>query len=103
MDDDLFDKFGLPKELNVGDSIAKENQTITLTTIKKKFGKKYTVVDGIDTKEVDIKSIAKKLKAKFACGGTAKGGVIELQGDHLGNIKKALVDLGFAPESISEK
>lgn len=91
---------GLPKELGVWENIAKEGQKITVALIKKKFGKKYTVVKGINEHEVDIKDIAKKLKNKFACGGTAKDGVVELQGDHTREIKKELVKLGFSPDSI---
>ena len=91
---------GLPKELGAWDNIAKENQKITIKIIKKKFGKKYTVIQGINKHEVDIKSIAKKLKTKFACGGTAKDGVIELQGDHMKEMRKELVNLGFSPDQI---
>ncbi|MFT4312030.1 MAG: stress response translation initiation inhibitor YciH [Candidatus Woesearchaeota archaeon] len=100
MDDELLDKFGLPKELNVGDMIAKQDQQITVSKIKKKFGKPYTVIEGIDGKDIDIKDIAKKLKAKFACGGTFKSNMIELQGDHVAKIKDALVVIGFDAQSI---
>ena len=31
---------------------------------------------------------------------TAKGGAIELQGNHKGKVRKALEELGFAPETI---
>ena len=91
---------GLPKELSTWDNIAMENQTIKIKIIKKKFGKQYTVVEGLNSSEVDIKDICKKLKNKFACGGTAKKEVVELQGNHLLSIKDALVDIGFAPETI---
>ena len=93
-------KCGLPKELCVCETIAKEQQKIKITTIKKKFGKTYTVINGIDEKEINLKETAKKLKAKFACGGTAKEGKIELQGNHKQNVKQFLVEMGFAPESI---
>lgn len=91
---------GLPKELGVWDNITKESQKIIIKVIKKKFGKKYTVINGINEHEVDIKDVAKKLKSKFACGGTAKQGIVELQGDHTRNIRKELIKLGFAPDSI---
>ena len=91
---------GLPKELSAWDNIAKEGQKIVVRIIKKKFGKQYTVIEGLNASEVDIKDLAKKLKNKFACGGTAKKDIVELQGNHLTNIKDALVDMGFAPESI---
>jgi len=97
---DICPKCGLPKDLCVCESIAKESQKIEVTTDKKKFGKIYTVINGIDTKEIDIKSLLKKLKSKFACGGTAKEGKIELQGNHKSKVKGILVESGFAPESI---
>ncbi|MBU4493596.1 MAG: stress response translation initiation inhibitor YciH, partial [Nanoarchaeota archaeon] len=68
--------------------------------INKKFGKKYTVIEGIDSKEIDIKDLTKKLKTKFACGGTAKEGKIELQGDHKQRVKENLVQMGFSHETI---
>ncbi len=91
---------GLPEDLCVCETIAKESQKITIYVERKKFGKKYTVVQGIDTKEIDIKDIAKALKSKLACGGTAKEGVIELQGEHIQRVMSYLVELGFAPETI---
>lgn len=91
---------GLPKELCVCETIAKESQKITIKNEKKKFGKVYTVIEGIDEKQIDLKELVKKLKAVFACGGTAKSGKIELQGDHKNNAKKMLVQNGFAPETI---
>ena len=91
---------GLPKELCVCETIAKESQKVTVSTIKKKFGKKYTLIKGININEINTKDLAKKLKAKFACGGTAKKDYIELQGDHTKDIKKALTELGFDPNTI---
>jgi len=91
---------GLPKELCVCETIAKESQKIKVSSIKRKFGKMYTIVEGIDQKEIDIKDVGKKLKSKFACGGTVKDGVIELQGKHLQGVKDVLIDMGFRPETI---
>ncbi|RME52808.1 stress response translation initiation inhibitor YciH [Candidatus Woesearchaeota archaeon] len=99
-----FDRItGLPKELVSFEDIAKESQTVTVSTVKKKFGKIHTVVEGINQHEVDVKDITKRLKNKFACGGTVKDGVIELQGDHTKTIKDVLVSLGFSPETIEVK
>lgn len=91
---------GLPKELCVCETIAKESQKITIELVKKKFGKKYTVISGIDQKEIDIKELTKKLKAKLACGGTDKAGTIDLQGDHKVQVKRLLVEMGFAPDTV---
>ena len=90
---------GLPEDLCVCETIAREQQRITVSTEKRKFGKKYTLIHGIK-KEANINELAKKLKSKFACGGTAKNGRIELQGDHKLKMKQALVDLGFPAETI---
>jgi translation initiation factor 1 len=94
---------GLPKELCVCESIAKETQAITVELEKKKFGKIYTVISGLDEKEIDLDELAKKLKSKFACGGTIKEGRVELQGDHKVKVKDFLATMGFAPETIMVK
>ena len=90
---------GLPEDLCVCESIAREQSKITIKIEKRKFGKKYTIVSGI-TKDSNVEEMCKKLKNKFACGGTAKSGEIALQGDHKSRIKAALVDLGFPEETI---
>ena len=97
---DICNTCGLPKELCVCEQIAKESQKIIAKIVKKKFGKQYTMIEGIDTNEIDIKEVAKKLKNKLACGGTAKSGYIELQGNHLNKVQESLIELGFAPETI---
>jgi translation initiation factor 1 len=94
---------GLPTDLCVCDQIAREQQRITVAIERKKFGKKYTVITGINEHEVDIKDLAKKLKNKLACGGTGKGSAVELQGDHLRTIKEDLVTLGFSADTIDIK
>jgi translation initiation factor 1 len=91
---------GLPKELCVCETIAKESQKIKVYTVKKKFGKVYTAVEGISNRDIDMKEITKKLKSQLACGGTFKDEKIELQGNHMATIRDALVKLGFAPETI---
>ena len=94
---------GLPKELGLFDNVAKENQKVTVTIEKKRFGKEYTIIQGIDTKAIDLKDLAKTLKHKLACGGTAKDGQIELQGNHLDEVPAILIKNGFAPETIEIK
>ena len=96
-------KCGLPEELCMCESIAKETQKIVVKTEKKKFGKVYTIIEGVDDKEIDMKNLAKQLKSKFACGGTAKEGKIELQGNHTQRTKEELQKIGFAPETIEVK
>ena len=93
----------MPKELCVCEEIAREQQRINVYSIKRKFGKKVTIVEGIDEKQLDLKELTKKLKSKLACGGTTKEGRIELQGDHKARVKDVLVEMGFSPNMIDMK
>lgn len=97
---EICSKCGLVKDLCVCETIAKENQIINVFTEKRAFGKTYTLVKGMDEKEIDLKDLAKKLKSELACGGTSKEGKIELQGDHKNKVKKILVNIGFSSDSI---
>jgi len=90
----------LPKELCVCEEIAREQQRINVYTMKRKFGKFVTVIEGLDEKQVNIKDLAKKLKSELACGGTSKDGRIELQGHHKVRVKEVLTELGFSPDMI---
>ena len=98
---DIDPNFGLPTESDVFEEIAKSEQHIKVTTDKRRYGKIITLVIGLD-KHIDMKGIAKTLKEKLACGGTIKDGVIELQGNHLKQVKSILVKLGFPADSISD-
>src|SRR3989344_2506508 len=94
---------GLPKDLCVCQTIAQAEQQIIIKVVKRRFGKLTTTVEGLDEKTIDLKDLAKKLKNKFACGGTAKNGVIELQGNHADKMKEELVKLGFSADQIVVK
>ncbi len=100
---EICPKCGLVKELCVCETIAKESQLIKVFLERKKFRKFCTIIEGIDQKEIDIKDLAKKLKEKLACGGTAKEGKVELQGDHKNKVKEILAGMGFPPDSIEVK
>jgi len=91
---------GLPKELGIGENLAKSEQRIKIKEEKRKFGKVITVIEGFNEKDINLKDISKKLKSKFACVGTVKGNTIELQGNHAKKAKEELIKLGFAPDSI---
>ena len=97
---EICPKCGLPKDLCVCETIAKETQRIKVYTEKRKFGKVHTIVQGIDEREIDLKGLGKKLKGHLACGGTVKEGRIELQGNHPHEVKDFLIGLGFAKERI---
>ncbi len=90
----------LDELINAEEEIAKEQQKIKIKLDKRKFGKEVTIIEGIDEKSVDIKSLVKTLKKSLGCGGTYKDGVIELQGDQRYRAKKILVQEGFLEENI---
>ncbi len=93
-------KCGLPTDLCMCQTIAKEEQRIRIRKEKKRYGKLMTIIEGIDKTTIDIKDVAKKLKSKFACGGTVKDSTIELQGDHVAKVKDVLIKLGFNSDTI---
>ena len=100
---EICTKCGLPKEICVCETIAKESQKIVVSLEKKRFGKKYTTIKGIDEKSIDLKELLRKLKNEFACGGTVKNKKIELQGDHKYKIKESLIKIGFVEDTIEIK
>jgi len=96
---EICSKCGLPKELCACGIIAKEQEKVRVRMVKKGFGKKMTIVEGI-SKELEPKEILRELKTRLACGGTVKDNMIELQGDHRAKARETLIKLGFPPEQI---
>lgn len=96
---DICPKCGLPLELCVCNVLDRETETkIRVYTKKAKFNKLMTVVEGINTDEIE--KTAKSLKRILACGGTYRDNSIELQGAHKEAAKKALISIGYRSESI---
>lgn len=91
---------GLPQDLCVCEEMSKEQQRIRIRLERRKWGKKYTVIDGIDSKDVSLSKIASQLKTKCACGGTAKDDKIALMGDHRAVVRESLIEMGFPEENI---
>lgn len=92
-------KCGLPKDLCVCEVLQKEGSKIIKVTVdKSKFRKLVTLVEGVD--KTYLKKTLKGLKTGLACGGTLRGDVIVLQGDHKKRIKALLIKLGYPEESI---
>jgi translation initiation factor 1 len=98
---EICPKCGLPIQACVCGEIEKSEQRIKVETVKRTYGKIITLVSGF--RDIDIKSILKKLKQSLACGGTIKSGIVELQGDHKGKVKPFLIEMGFPEESIDDQ
>lgn len=62
---------------------------------KGRKGAGVTVITGIQSHPEGLKQIAKELKQTCGSGGTVKGGVIEIQGDHRDLLVTALKKSGY--------
>ncbi|MCW4020311.1 MAG: translation initiation factor [Candidatus Bathyarchaeota archaeon] len=91
---------GLPKDICVCGEISKEQQKILVRRQIRRYRKSMTIIDGLDSKEVNLKKLAKKMKNFCACGGTAKNGQILLQGDQREKVHRFLIQAGYPEENI---
>lgn len=66
----------------------------------RRWGKPVTIVQGLPKTGRSLAEVAHRLKERLATGGTAKDGVIMLQGDHRARIKAELVKIGFPEDHI---
>jgi translation initiation factor 1 len=60
-------------------------------------GKAVTTVAGVPVDEAGLKVLAGKLKKRCGVGGSVKGGVIEIQGDHRDAVVEILKAEGYTP------
>lgn len=60
-------------------------------------GKAVTTVSGVPIDDAGLKQLAGKLKKRCGVGGSVKGGVIEIQGDHRDVVVEVLKSEGYAP------
>jgi translation initiation factor 1 len=90
---------GLPEELCMCEEIAREQQQIKIYSMKRRYGKIVTIIEGIDSGDIDLDDLARKLKTRCAAGGTVKDGKIELQGEHKRKVVQVLKEMGFLVET----
>ena len=58
-------------------------------------GKTVTVVQGLALEPAALAELGKRLKTACGSGGTAKDGVIEIQGDHVARVMDSLGQQGW--------
>lgn len=71
------------------------NQTARLAVEKRKKGKVVTVIRGLPADENDLPVLLSRLKAACGAGGTVKGDLLQIQGDHLESVRGLLAGLGY--------
>lgn len=73
-----------------------EKQTLRVTLDRKqRKGKTVTLVQGFISKQEEIIELSKLLKTKCGTGGSAKDGVIIIQGDFCEKVKEMLRKEGY--------
>jgi len=94
---------GLPQELCVCSEVEKTSAIIAIKIEKRKYGKLWAIITGIEVSNTDLKEIIKSIKSKLACGGTIKGKSVEVlygKTDRTADLIKVLVEQGFNKDSI---
>ena len=59
-------------------------------------GKTVTTITGVPLAPAELRALAAELKRQCGCGGSAKHGVIEVQGDHAAALVTALEERGYS-------
>jgi translation initiation factor 1 len=65
---------------------------------KGRGGKTVTVVKGLPLDAMALALLGKQLRTACGSGGTARDGVIEVQGDHCERVMAELQKQGYAPK-----
>lgn len=90
--------FEMPEEATVK-SLQKE--TLVCKFEKKgRNGKPVTLIEGFEGTEDELKNISKKIKTTLGIGGSAKDGIIVIQGDNRDKIMKILQEMGYKTKRV---
>lgn len=72
----------------------KQRLKVMLDT-KHRAGKKVTIIEHFVGKEEDLEILCKQLKTKLGTGGSAKDGLIIIQGDVVQKTKDLLIQMNY--------
>ncbi|RYD97487.1 MAG: translation initiation factor [Sphingobacteriales bacterium] len=75
---------------------AKEQKLRVILDRKQRGGKVVTLVEGFLGNEEDLQALGKKIKTKCGTGGSAKEGIILIQGDYKQKITAWLIEWGYS-------
>lgn len=75
--------------------IAPQTQTARVTVEKRSKGKLVTIVRGLSAEGNDLQSLLLRLKTACGAGGTLKGELLEIQGNHTDRIRELLAKIGY--------
>lgn len=92
------DPDAMPKEEFIEEDTPenKEQKLRVVLDKKQRAGKVVTLVEGFIGREEDFQALAKKIKTRCGTGGTAKDGVILIQGDYKLKIAAWLQEWGYS-------
>lgn len=93
----MSEDFGIDEALK---ELDKSETHLTVRMETRRWGKPMTIIQGLPKTGRSLDEVAHRLKGRLATGGTAKDGVIMLQGDHRNRLKDELVKMGFAEDHI---
>src|SRR3989338_2430698 len=94
---------GLSKERGTISSGTKPENPGKIKQMRRDIARILTILNenqSMKTEKKQEKEMEKIFKKKLACGGTAKGTEIELQGEHQKKVKEILLQNGFKKELI---
>lgn len=84
-------------EIEVTSTLPLKDQKLKVILDKKqRRGKVVTLVEGFSGIEDDFQDLAKQLKTKCGTGGSAKDGIILIQGDCKKKIFEYLIEWGYS-------
>lgn len=67
---------------------------------KGRNGKPVTLIEGFEGTEEQLKSLAKEIKSKLGVGGTAKDGIIVVQGNYRDKIMQILSEKNYKTKRV---